>query len=287
MKPGRFDLHTPQTLDAALELLARHGAEAKVLAGGQSLVPAMSFRLATPAVLVDINRIPGLDRLRVEGAELVVEMLVRHRALERPPLDDPLATLLGRTARLVGHLPIRVRGTFAGSLAHGDPAAEWAMLALALDATIVVRSAARERRLAASGFFEGPFTTALADDEIITEVRLPLLRRAGSAVLEKSQTAGDFATVAVLAVVTVDGDRIASARLAIAGAQGRPTRAHAAEAALVGAPARADSFAAAARTAAGGVDPVTDAVASSDYRRHLVEILARRALEQAALEAAA
>jgi aerobic carbon-monoxide dehydrogenase medium subunit len=286
MKPARFDYFAPRTLEEAIELLAEHEAEASVLAGGQSLVPAMNFRLATPGVLIDLNSIPSRNHMRVEGAELVIEMLVRHVDFERPALGDPLGGLLAQTSLLVGHLPIRTRGTFAGSLAHADPAAEWCMVALALDATIVVQSVRGERHIEASRFFQGLFTTALAPDEIITEVRLPLLRGAGTGICEQSQTAGDFATVAAVAIVRVEKGVIAEARLAVAGAETRPARPRDGEAALVGGPAEADVLQRAASIAAHGLEPTGDASCSADYRRHLAEVLTRRALEKAVERAA-
>jgi carbon-monoxide dehydrogenase medium subunit len=286
MKPGSFEYHAPTTLDEALELLAATD-DAKPLAGGQSLVPAMNLRLATPSALVDLNRLRGHDGVRVSRGELVIGMLVRHADLERPDLDDALGRLLTRTARLVGHLPIRVRGTFAGSIAHADPAAEWCMVARALDATVVARSRRRERRIAAADFFQGPFTTALDTDELVAEVRLPLLGTAGTAVREKSVTAGDFATVATVAVLQVEDGTIGSARVGIAGAETRPVRPRAAEDALAGAPAVPETLDAAARAAAEEIDPIADSTASSDYRRHLVHVLMRRALEDAHRESVA
>jgi carbon-monoxide dehydrogenase medium subunit len=287
MKPGSFDYVAPTSLEEALGEVAGHGDEAALLAGGQSLVPAMNMRLATPSVVVDLNRMPDHDVVSVSGDELVVDMLVRHRALQRLELSDALRVLLSRTARLVGHLPIRVRGTFVGSLAHADPAAEWCMLAAALDAVVVLRSVRGERRLLAGDFLEGPFTTARAPDEILTQVRLPLLGRAGCGVCEMSRTAGDFAIVAALAVVWLEDGTVADARVAVAGAEARPARARGAEAALVGAAPDASSLDAAAHAAADGIEPISDATSSGDYRRHLVAVLTRRALEQAAREAAA
>jgi aerobic carbon-monoxide dehydrogenase medium subunit len=281
VKPSPFDYLAPGDLDEALGALAEHEGEAKVLAGGQSLVPAMNFRLATPSVLVDLNRIEGLAEVRVGDGELVIQSLVRHRDLEIPATEDATALLLARVSRLVGHLPIRVRGTFAGSLAHADPAAEWCMLAVALDATIVARSVRGTRRIAANEFFEGLFTTALAEDEIITEVRLPLLGNAGTGFREKSQTAGDFATVATIAACTLDDGIVADARLAIAGAGATPVRANRAESLLVAREATPDAIAVASRAAAEDVEPSSDANTSADYRRHLVEVLARRALDDA------
>jgi len=281
VKPSPFEYLAARDLDEALDALAAHDGEAKVLAGGQSLVPAMNFRLATPSLLVDINRIEGLATLHADGEALVIQSLVRHADLEVPVVDDATPLLLARVARLVGHLPIRVRGTFAGSLAHADPAAEWCMLAAALDATIVARSARGERRIAAGEFFEGLFTTALAGDEVITEVHLPLLGDAGTGFREKSQTAGDFATVATLATCRIEDGLVSEVRLAIAGAGATPVRASRAESLLLGQEATPEAIALVARIAAEDVDPHSDAHCSADYRRHLVEVLSRRALEDA------
>jgi carbon-monoxide dehydrogenase medium subunit len=286
MKPARFEYVAPASLDAALAALARGGDGASVLAGGQSLVPAMNFRLATPEVLVDLNRIPGLDRAYVDGDELVVEALVRHRDLERPVTNDPLGRLLPEVARYVGHLPIRVRGTFVGSIAHADPAAEWCTLATALDATVIVCSADGKRRIGAEDFFLGPFTTSLAPDEIVTEVRLPLLEGTGTGFAEKSRTAGDFATVAVVAVVRRARGEIAETRVGIGGAEGRPVRAAGAEELLAGSDGGPDACTAAGEAAAEGIDPISDAYCSSGYRRQLVSVLTARALA-AAIEQAA
>jgi aerobic carbon-monoxide dehydrogenase medium subunit len=281
VKPSPFEYVAPARLDDALAALAEHEGEAKLLAGGQSLVPAMNFRLATPTLLVDLNRVEGLDHLRVDGGELVIGALVRHRDLETAVTEDPVGRLLATTSHLVGHLPIRARGTFAGSLAHADPAAEWCMLAVALDATILVRSKLDSRSIPASSFFEGLFTTALAEDEVITEVRLPLLGNAGTGFREKSQTAGDFATVAAVATVLLEGGAIAQARLALAGAGSTPIRAARAESLLSGQDPTPDALDAGARAAAEEVDPPSDARSSADFRRHLVRVLAREALDDA------
>ena len=281
MKPSPFDYLAARDLAEALDALAGHEGEARVLAGGQSLVPAMNFRLATPTLLVDINRIKSLADVVVEGDELVVQSLVRHRDLEVPATQGATPGLLASMSHLVGHLPIRVRGTFAGSVAHADPAAEWCMVAVALDATIVARSVRGTRRIAAGDFFDGLFTTALAGDEIITEVRLPLLPNAATGFREKSQTAGDFATVATVAACRLDDGTVAEVRLAIAGAASTPVRAKRAESLLVGNEPTPDALAAVAHAAAEDVNPISDAHGSADYRRHLVEVLARRALDDA------
>jgi len=198
-----FEYRSAGELAEALAVLEEYGEDAKVLAGGQSLVPMMHLRLARPEVILDINRLPGLDRAVVVDGELRIGALVRHLHLERPVVGDPLGTLLAATAHHVGHLPIRTRGTFAGSLAHADPAAEWCLVAVAVGARLVLASAAGERVVAADDFFDFPFVTALRPDELITEVRLPLLGAGtGVAFREHAPTAGAFAQVAACATVT-------------------------------------------------------------------------------------
>ena len=218
MKPPSFRYERPDTVAEALDLLSRHGDEAKVLAGGQSLVPMMSFRLARPEVLVDVNRVGGLDGVAVRDGELHVGTLVRHATLERPVVDDPLGALLAEAAHHVGHLPIRERGTFGGSLAHADPAAEWCLLAVTLSARMVLESARGERVVGAEDFLESTFVTALEADELLREIRLPLLG-AGARVgfQEFSRRDGDFAMAAVAVVMTIDGATIREARIGLGG----------------------------------------------------------------------
>ena len=280
MKPAAFDYHVPRSLGEALDLLAEHRDDARVLAGGQSLVPAMNFRLARPARLVDINRIEELDYIRVEDGALRIGALARHRAFERPLADGPLAKLLPTVARHIAHLPIRVRGTFAGSLAHADPAAEWCAVAATLDAEMVVRSCDGWRSVPAADFFRGAFTTAIGPGELLAEVRLPLLESAWSCgFAEFSRRAGDFAMAMAVVALRRDGDRIAEARIGIGGAADRPARAVEAEALLTG--AGADAFDAAAEAASRGVQPLEDIHASAAYKRDLVRVMTRRALAMA------
>lgn len=285
MKPRAFEYVGPMNLPDALHALATRE-DAKVLSGGQSLVPAMNFRLATPATLVDINRIPDRNRVEAAGDRLRVGMLARHAALERVAIDDPLGSLMATISRYVGHLPIRVRGTLAGSLAHADPAAEWCALAVALDATIVAASVRGERAIPASEFFEGLFATALTPDEIIVEVSFPMLRRAGWGFHEQSRTAGDFATVAAVAVLDVDDGRVQRARLGLAGVEPAPVPASEAVKVLQGNLATDELLEEAAATAARNVDAVSDANCSAEYRTHLVHVLVLRALTDARSRAA-
>jgi carbon-monoxide dehydrogenase medium subunit len=282
MKPAAFTYHAPRSVDEALALLAEHGEDGKVLAGGQSLVPAMNFRLARPAVLIDINRIAALDFVTREDGVLRIGAITRHVAFEQPVATGPLGALLPQVARCVAHLPIRVRGTFVGSLAHADPAAEWSLVAVTLGAQIVARSSAGERTLAADGFFRTAFTTALRPNELITEVRLPLESDAWRfGFMEFSRRKGDFALAMALAALRLEGNRIVEARLGVGGAEHRPRRIEAAEQILVGATAGPQALADAADAVASALEPVEDIHASAEYRRDLAQVMARRALERA------
>ena len=280
MKPAKFEYHAPTELQEALSLLAEAGDVGKVLAGGQSLVPSMNFRLARPGVLVDINGVAGLDRIAPANGDLVIGAMARHATFERPVIDGPLGTLLALAARNVGHLPIRVRGTFGGSLAHADPAAEWCMIAALLDATMVASSTSGPREIAARDFFRTVFTTSLEANEILTEIRLPL-PGPGTQVgfVEFSRRAGDFAIVAAATVLQVVDGRIDSARVAFGGVGGTPLRSPAAEAILTGNEPQDDLFVAAGEAASQEVEPMGDIHGSPEYRRDLVRVLTRRALQ--------
>ena len=283
VKPAPFAYRRPATLDEAASLLAEFAPQdGRVLAGGQSLVPIMNFRLARPACLIDINGVAGLDRLAVENGVLRVGARVRHAAFERPVEAGPLGAMLATVARHIGHYPIRVRGTFCGSLAHADPAAEWCLIAATLGAELIAVSTRGERRIAARGFFQGIMTTALAPDELLGEARLPILTagtRFGFA--EFSRRAGDFAMAMSLAVLEIEGGVIAASRIGVGGAESTPRRIEAAEAVLRGErPGDAVSRAAAA-AAAGAIDPIEDPQIDARYRRELVEAMTYRALKQA------
>jgi carbon-monoxide dehydrogenase medium subunit len=270
----------------ALDALAEHGEDAKILAGGQSLVPMMHLRLARPDIVVDINRLPGLDQISAVDGELRIGALVRHRSLERPVADDPLGTLLAAAARHVGHLPIRCRGTFAGSLAHADPAAEWCLIAVAVGARLVLTSASGQRVVAADDFFDYPFATALRPDELITEVRLPLLGAGtGVAFRERAPTAGTFAQVAACATVTAEENKVTAARLAICGVAGRPLALPSAVGPLLGT-GPSDRIVAEVRDRVlATVDPPEDPLLPADYRRALAAELAAAAVAEAIEEA--
>jgi aerobic carbon-monoxide dehydrogenase medium subunit len=282
MKPAPFVHHAPKTLDEALKTLAAVAPkDGRVLAGGQSLVPIMAFRLAKPAHLVDINGVAGLDKLASDGKTLSIGACVRHAAFHKPVVANPLGQLLTVVARHIAHYPIRMRGTFCGSLAHADPSSEWCLVAATLDATLVARSVRGSRTIAASDFFAGIMSTTLAEDELLAEVRLPLLSSdAKFGFNEFSRRAGDFAMAASLATYRLQGGKIHDARIGVGGAESSPRRIPQAEAALNGSSPTDAAFRAAADAAAKAIDPLEDHQTNAEYRRDLVRAVARRALEQ-------
>jgi carbon-monoxide dehydrogenase medium subunit len=236
--------------------------------------------MARPAHLVDINEVAGLDRLEVDGGKLVIGARVRHAAFHKAATYGALGALLETVVRHIAHYPIRMRGTFCGSLAHADPASEWCLTAATLDAEIVAKSAKRERVIAARDFFQGIMSTALAEDELLAEVRLPLLAdgtRFGFN--EFSRRAGDFAMSAALVTYRLANGKIADAHVGVGGAEPAPRRIAEAEAVLNGKAPDATAFAAAAEAAAEAIDPLVDHQTDADYRRDLVRAVVRRALD--------
>ena len=284
MKPAPFIRHVPRTLDEALKILAAVAPQdGRVLAGGQSLVPIMAFRLAKPAHLVDINEVEGLDQLASDGKTLSIGACVRHAAFHQSVVDNPLGKLLTYVARHIAHYPIRMRGTFCGSLAHADPASEWCLVAATLDATMVAKSTRGERLIAAADYFEGIMSTALAEDELLCEARLPLLAPdAHFGFNEFNRRAGDFALAAALVSYRLQGGKITQARIGVGGAEPSPRRIAEAEAALNGKAPGDAAFRAAADTAATAIDPLEDHQTNAEYRRDLVRAVVRRALEHSA-----
>ena len=283
MKPARFAYHAPASVDEAIALLARYGGEAKLLAGGQSLVPLLNFRLSRPAALVDLNRVPALAYIREDAGHVRLGAMTRQRAIEFSPVIRRRLPLLAEATTLVGHLPIRSRGTIGGSLAHADPAAEYPTALTALGGQVVVRGPRGERTLAAGELFQGYLTTTLAADEMLVEIRLPAMPdEAGFAFEEFSRRHGDFAIVGIAAIVVGHrGGRCASARLVTAGAGPMPVRLRAAEEILEREGLSDAAVEAAARRAAELVDPPSDIHASADYRRNLTRVLTARALRRA------
>jgi aerobic carbon-monoxide dehydrogenase medium subunit len=283
MKPAAFRYFAPDSLDEALDLLVEHGEEGKILAGGQSLVPAMNFRLARPQNLIDINRIAALDYLREEDATLRIGALARHARFEKPVAGGALGLLLPRVARHIAHLPIRVRGTFAGSLAHADPASEWCLLATTLDAELVVDSRGGTRLLRPDAFFVGALTTSLAPEELLTEIRLPLFGAAWrTGFVEFSRRAGDYALAMCAALLRRENGRVVEARIGVGGATDRPFRSAAAEQILVGSDGGRAAARAAADASANDIEhPLEDLQAGAAYRRDLVRAMVERAVAQA------
>lgn len=285
MKPPPFEYVRPDSLEAALEILAERGPDASVLAGGQSLVPAMNFRLAAPAMLVDLNRVPDLAYAVERDGGVAIGSMTRQRAVERSALVARRAPLLAEALGFVAHPQIRNRGTIGGSLAHADPAAELPAVAVALGARLRARSVANPegRWIDADDFFPGLFTSALEPDEILVEVAFPAPPpRTGQAFEEFARRHGDYALAGAAAVVTLDGaGRCGSARIALLSVADGPLRATAAEAALTGAEPNQEAVRSAADDAAREVDPPADIHATAAYRRHLVGVLVRRALARA------
>ncbi len=291
MKPAAFKYALPRTLEEALAVKAEHGEEATFLAGGQSLIPAMNFRLAQPAVLVDINALRELAFIRVDEAsgDLRLGALTRHRDLQFDPVIAAAQPLLAETAPNVAHPQIRNRGTLCGNLAHADPASEFPAVMLALNARLRLRSSAGERWLAAEDFFLSVFTTARDDDEMLVEVALPAMAPGtGTCFLEVARRPGDYAMMGVAAVVVLDdGGTCRDARLAYCSAGETPVAAKQAAAALIGGRVAADDIDGAAAQATKEIAPLGSVHASIDFQRHLAAVLTRRALHTALQRAGA
>jgi len=284
VKPAPFVYHAPRTLDETLERLAALGSmDGRILAGGQSLVPMMAFRMARPAHLIDINNVAGFDQLAVEAGTLTIAPCVRHAAFHRPAVAGPTGALLAKVVTHIAHYPIRLRGTFCGSLAHADPASEWCLAAVTLGAEIVALSSRGRRVIAADDYFEGMMTTALAEDELVSEVRLPLLPEdARFGFYEFSRRAGDYALAMALATFRLKDGVIVEPRVGLGGAEGRPRRIAEAEAVLAGQKPGIEVFRAAGEAAANAIDPLEDVHADAEFRRDLVRAVTRRALDPVA-----
>lgn len=284
MKPAAFEYYRPRTLDEALLLLTEHGSEAKPLAGGQSLIPAMNFRLATPSVLVDLNAIDHLSHITEHAGGLRIGGMTRQRALERSAAVARHAPLVAATMPFVAHAAIRTRGTLGGSLAHADPAAELPAVMLALDARFTLQQQVGSRSVSASEFFVGLFTTAIEPGELLVEVDVPSLPPgSGVAFQEISRRHGDFALAGAAAMVSLDDSgRCTRARVALLSLGDRPVVAEHVSTTLVGHTPSPEAIRAAADAAAEhDIDPTSDLHASSAYRRQLAAVLTRRVLERA------
>ena len=283
MKPAAFRYLAPTTVEEALSLLAEHGDAAKVLAGGQSLVPMMNFRLVTPSIIIDLNRVTELGYIRAQGSGLVIGAMTRQRQIERDPLIVTRAPLLVETMPFVAHPQIRNRGTFGGSIAHADPAAELPAVAIALDAQFKLTSQKGVRWVRAADFFLGLFTTVLEPTELLTEIILPPMSpRVGYSFQEMSRRHGDYALAGVACALALSDQGLCrEARIVLLGLGASPIDARDAAKQLIGASPTPEAIRAAAQAVDTEIDPSTDIHASADFRRHLARTLTRRALETA------
>jgi len=283
LKPPRFAYHAPEQLDQAVQLLERYAGNARLLSGGQSLVPMLNFRLLSPEALIDLRRVPGLADIRVENDTVCIGAMTRQRAAENSMLVSEHLPLMIEALGWVGHLPTRSRGTIGGSIAHADPSAELPMTLLALDGAVVASGSSGTRTIAADDLFSSFFSTTLSPTEVLSEIRIPrMAAKSGHAIEEYARRKGDFAIVGIAAVLEGSAGACSRARLVSAGVGGRPLRLRAAEDLLVSGGLSAGNIAKAAQVAQDSVDPTSDPNASADYRRQLTGVLAGRALKRAA-----
>ena len=284
MKPAPFSLHRPKTLGEAVSLLASLADEdVRIIAGGQSLVPMMAFRLARPGHLIDLNCVAGLAEIKDRADALEIGALVRHNDIAKAKQGGTTLAILQAVMPNIAHHPIRTRGTFCGSLAHADPASEWCLSAATLDAVLVAQSAKGERQIAARDWFMGAMTTAINADEVLRAVRFPQLPKGTRfAFREFSRRLGDFAIAATLVCFELVDGRIANARIGIGGAEGHPRRITEGEAVLNGAVPGQDLFSKAGAAVAAALDPMEDQSTNAAYRRDLAAELLERALAEAA-----
>jgi carbon-monoxide dehydrogenase medium subunit len=287
VKPAAFEYHAPATLEEALALLGRYAGDAKVLAGGQSLVPMLAMRLARPAALVDLNRIAALERVEIAAGHVTFGALARQRVLEEDRALGAAQPLLAAAARFIGHPATRNRGTIAGSIAHGDPAAELPCAMLALEATYTVAGPGGTRAVPAERFHVGELTTDLGADEVLVAVEAPVPPPGvAHAFIEQTRRFGDFALVAVAVLAALDdAGRCTYLRVALAGVAPRPVRARSVERALAGERLTPARIAAAAAFVRDDIDPAGDVHATREYREAMAPVFTRRALGEAARRA--
>jgi carbon-monoxide dehydrogenase medium subunit len=279
--PPKFDYSAPRTTDEVLSLLQQHGREAKVLAGGQSLIPLMKLRFASPSLLVDINHVDGLADIDESNGELRIGTLARHEQLAETSLLEQRYPLIATTAPWIADPLSRSLGTIGGSLAHADPAGDWGSVMLALDASVVVRTTSGERTIAVRDFFRGPFRSTLEPTELLTEVRIPAAgANSGGTYLKLERKVGDFATVGVAVQLELDGDTIRRAGIGLTAVGPKNIEATAAEEALAGARPTPEVFDEAAQLAADAADPIDDVRGSAAYKRAVVRAYVRRGLDR-------
>lgn len=284
MKPPSFDYYDPRTVEEVVSLLVEHRGEAKILAGGQSLMPLLNMRLARPGVIIDVNKVAGLDHIQEADGDLIIGAMTRQRAVERSELVQRLHPLLHAATLCIAHPQIRNRGTVGGSLAHSDPAAEYPAVAVALDAELRLVGPNGDRSVKAGDFFTTYLTTALEPDELLTEVRLPSRpERSGWSFLEVSRRHGDFALTGAAVTVTLDGGGSCSAaRIVLFGVAPTPVRARDAEQLLIGEAPEERLFEQAGQRASDAIDePLSDVHAPAQYRKYVAGVLTRRALSEA------
>ncbi len=284
MKPAAFAYLAPGSIEEAVAQLAEHGPDARLLAGGQSLVRLMNTRVATPSVVIDVNRIAGLDAISTDDGLVRIGATARQHSCEAHPGVRARVPLFTEAGSHVAHASVRRRGTVVGSIAFADPSAELPAALLALEGKVLTRSSSGERLIDADGFFTGPFRTSLAPDELVTEVQLPATTggRTGSAFVEVARRQGDLPMCGVGTIVGLDANgTVVSARIALCGVDQRPTRALEAERSLVGGPPSVEQLAQAAALAAEGLDPIGDCHGSAAFRRHLAAVVTRRCLQTA------
>jgi aerobic carbon-monoxide dehydrogenase medium subunit len=286
MFPAAFDYRAPTSLDEALSILEQHGDAAKVMAGGQSLIPLLKLRFSRPELVVDIARVPGLDTVKRDNGHLVVGALVRHVDVERSKEVAASAPMMAEAAHWIADPLVRNRGTLAGSICHADPAGDWGSVVLAMHADVVARSRKGERVIHAADFFQGPFETALKPDEVVTEVRIPVGKgRGGGAYLKLERKVGDFATVAVAVHLHLDGDRIETAGIGLTAVGDRNLKATEAERFLHGKEATDEVIAEAAKLAAEVAEPKDDIRGSAAYKKDVVRVFVQRGLKTAVARA--
>jgi carbon-monoxide dehydrogenase medium subunit len=283
MFPASFGYHAARSVEEALDLLTKYGEDAKLLAGGHSLIPAMKLRLASPRYLIDLGTVPGLGGIRIDGDALAIGALTVHADIVSSDLVRQRVPALSDAAGVIGDVQVRNRGTIGGSVAHADPAADFPVILTALNASFVAVSPSGSRTIPVDGFFVDFYTTALAANEVLTEIRVPLPpSSAGTAYHKMAHPASGYVVVSAGALVNRDSSgRCASARIAIGGLGSGPLRAKATEAALQGQRLTEDVIAAATAKAAEGSDPADDVYASAEYKRHMATVLARKATRQA------
>ena len=288
MVPAAFDYRAPTSLAEALTVLGEHGDDAKVMAGGQSLIPLLKLRFALPALVVDIGRIGGLSHIEADGNTLRMGARTRHVDVERDTSLDSICPILREAARQVSDPLVRNRGTVGGSLCHADPAGDWGAVMLALEAQFVVRSASGGRTIAAQDFFQGPFTTALRPDELLTEIRIPLAgagRRSAGSYLKLERKVGDFATVGVAVQVRMTNGTVDRAGIGLTAVGPSSLKATSAERLLTGREPTRDAIAEAARVAAAAAEPKDDIRGSAEYKQDVVRVFVERGLTSAVAQA--